>query len=220
MKDEDREKVYQTFEGQYNECRAGNYAYRIENRKELAVCSLDGEKIGSAALDENLSGQYVMTAVGNTVAVLAIRASVRRLFSSVNRSVLAVYEGKKRLYRKEYEPDENIVAVYPDGSRLWVRGSAGFEIIDCGGGFTERRIPFDFTGFSLNSPVVISDGVPVLYRTSTGELCAVSGESGKVTAAYPMSRSVDSLERGADGVLCFASEHGKVKYKVYKEEYD
>ena len=218
VKDEDRQKVYETFEGQYRECRAGDCTYKIEEQKQLVVYSADGERIGSVPLDENLSGQYVLTAVGKRVSVLTMRASVRKLFSSSIRSVLAVYEGKKRLYRKEYDPNENIVAVYPDGGCLWVRGSSGFEVIDCDNGFANRRIPFDFTGFSLNSPAVVTDSVPVLFRTSTDELCAVSGESGDVLAAYPMSRSIDSLEQGADGILCFVSEHGKVRYKVFKED--
>ncbi len=147
-----------------------------------------------------------------------MRASVRKLFSSVVRSVLTVYEGTKCLHRGEFDPDENIVALYPDNNRLWIRGSDGFEIIDCDHGFRARRIPFNFSGFDLHAPAVITDTGPVLFRSSTGELCAISGTDGEILASFPMSRRIDCLKRGNEGELCLVSEHGKCTYQVYKEE--
>ena len=84
--------------------------------------------------------------------------------------------------------------------------------------YVERVIPFDFTGFAPHSPVLITDHGPVMFRNSTYELCMVSEDSGEITVTYPMSRIVDSLERGSGDVLCCAAEHGTCAYNIYIED--
>ena len=215
VKEEDRVRNFELFEGQYSRCEAEGITYVIENRRELAAYASDGRRLGEAVLDENLSGQYTLEALGRRAAVLTVRASIG---SAIVRSVLEVYDGPRQLFRKEYHPDENIIGMYTNGGCIWLRGSTSYRIIDCDDRYVERVIPFDFTGFAPHSPVLITDHGPVMFRNSTYELCMVSEDSGEITVTYPMSRIVDSLERGSGDVLCCAAEHGTCAYNIYIED--
>ena len=218
VKEEDRQKVYQTFEGQYKECYANGITYRVENGSTLAAYSPKNERIGSIRLDKSLSGAYILRPVGRKAAVLIVRGQKNEGTVAVTRSILTVCDGASSVFRKEYMPDDNIIGMYADGGNLWVRGSEGFSVIDTENGYAERKIPFNFTGYNINSPAVAANGTPVMFRDSTYELCVISGTSGKYLATFPLSRSIDSLERGENGVLCCAKEHGSYTYKIFLEE--
>ena len=220
VKEGDRQKVYDTFEGQYKECRADGVTYRIENRCTLVAYSENDSVISSIALDKSLSDTYILKPMGKNAVVLTKRAkkNVRFLPISVVRSVIAIYDGSSLIFRKEYEPNENITDVYVDGGKLWVRGSSYFYVIDCQNRFAEKKLAFDFYGFSPSSPAIVVNSLPILFKYSTSEICVFSGENGNQLASYPMSRTIDSIQRGQNEILCYVSERGTYTQKMSLEE--
>lgn len=217
VSDEKRQEVYETFEGRFKSCDANGVTYRIAERNILRAVSSDGRHLGEVRLDNSQSGQYILKPFGEKAVVLTVRTKKEVGFAAVDRSVIAVIDRGTLLFRKEFMPEDNLIDVFTDDDTIWLRGSAGFTVIDCADHYQIRTVPFSFTGISPYSPSVISHGMPVLIRDDTKELLAVSGKSGRILASYPFSREIESLEKGEGELLCAVSERGAGQYTIYPE---